>query len=225
LAPRPGTVPPPMLRWLLALVLLIALVAAVAEWWARPFAADVLAGAVQREFRLSEEPVVEIEGTPFLLEAVRGSVPRINMSAADFAVRGFDIERIDLELAEVGFDPASLLTGNGTALAQHGTGTLVLNSAQVGAAVESLGLPITADLSEGRLQVGLEALPGIAVEGRVRVEDGVLMVGADRLEQLGIGPVRVALPDLPRGVVIRSAEVVDDRLVIQLEVEDLAITY
>ena len=53
--------------------------------------------------------------------------------------------------------------------------------------------------------------------------DGEVLVTADQLELLGLGPIRLALPELPDGVRLEDAKIRDSRLVIDMAVEDLVI--
>ena len=73
------------------------------------------------------------------------------------------------------------------------------------------------------MRLELEALPAIGVDAAIEVVDGEILVTADQLEMLGLGPVRLALPGLPDGVRLEDAMIRDSRLVADLAVEDLAI--
>ncbi|HEX2369199.1 MAG TPA: hypothetical protein VHM94_08205, partial [Acidimicrobiia bacterium] len=109
------------------------------------------------------------------------------------------------------------------AVAEGGNGRLVMTSDQLAEVVGSFDLPVSAALEGDRLRLELEALPAIGVDAAIRVVDGEVLVTADQLESLGLGPIRLTLPQLPDGVRLEDARIRDSRLVIDLAVEDLVI--
>ena len=212
-----------VLRWLIALLALAALLIAAVEIWVRPTAEDAVAGATRREFALDERPEVSFEGAPMVVAAASGRIPEIKLSGTTFRLQGYPVERIDLTLTDVVFDPLELIDGEGTAVAEGGNGRLVMTSDQLAEVVGSLDLPIAASLEGDRLRLELEALPAIGVDAGIRVVDGEVLVTADQLESLGLGPLRLTLPGLPKGVRLEEATIRDSRLVVDLAVEDLPI--
>ena len=212
-----------MLRWLLALLALAALLLAAVEIWVRPTAEDAVARATRREFALDERPEVSFGGAPLIVGAVSGRIPEVELSGTTFRLQGYPVERIDLTLTDITFDPLDLIDGEGTAVAEGGSGRLVMTSDQLAEVVETFDLPVSASLEGDRLRLELEALPAIGVDAAIEVVDGEILVTADQLETLGLGPVRLALPGLPEGVRLEDAMIHDSRLVADLAVEDLAI--
>ncbi len=213
----------PVLRWLLALLALAALLLVAAELWARPAAEDAVATATREEFALDERPQVSFEGAPMVVAAASGRIPEVELSGTTFRLQGYPVETIDLTLSDVTFDPLDLIDGEGEAVAEGGNGRLVMTSDQLAEVVGSFDLPVSAALEGDRLRLELEALPAIGVDAAVRVVDGEVLVTADQLESLGLGPIRLTLPELPDGVRLEDARIRDSRLVIDLAIEDLVI--
>ncbi len=213
----------PVLRWLLALLALAALLFAAVEIWVRPSAEDAVAKATTREFALDERPEVTFKGGPLVVAAASGRISEVELSGSTFRLQGYPVEQIDLTLTDVTFDPLDLIDGKGTAVAGGGTGRLVMTSEQLAEVVDSFDLPVSASLEDDRLRLELEALPAIGVDAALRVVDGEVVVTADQLELLGLGPIRLTLPALPEGVRLEDARIRDSRLVVDLAVEDLTI--
>jgi hypothetical protein len=212
-----------VLGWLLALLALAALLIVALEIWVRPTAEDAVARATRREFAIDERPDVRFEGGPLVVAAVTGRIPEVELSGTTFRLQGYPVERIDLTLTDVTFDPLDLVDGQGTAVAEGGSGRLVMTSEQLAAVVDTFDLPVAASLEGDRVRLELEALPAIGVDAAIRVDDGDVLVTADQLETLGLGPIRLTLPGLPDGVRLEDARISDSRLVADLAVEDLPI--
>ena len=69
-----------------------------------------------------------------------------------------------------------------------------MTSDQLAEVVGSFDSPVSATLEGDRLRLELEALPAIGVDAAIRVVGGEVLVTADQLESLGLGPIRLTLP-------------------------------
>ena len=209
-------------RALLVVALLLAALAVGVDRAAVVLAERALAAQLQRSGDLTERPVVDVEGFPFLTQALRGRYREVRVRA-EGDVGGVEVDRLDVRLVDarvplsdvvggrVGAVPVAAVRGEvvltygwlsdraGKGLLLSGEGDLL----RVRGRVEVLGQDLAASaLSEVRLDRGAVVVRAREFDTGAGAVDGVLgSVLADRFD------LRVPIGGLPYGLVLTGLRV------------------
>jgi hypothetical protein len=223
-------------RALLVLLLVLGALLVIADRVGVSVAEDQVAGQVAAEGGLAGPPVVDIEGFPFLTQAVSGRYEqvRVRLSAADLgqpegttadvslrgvqvplsaalsgSVREVPVERIDGS-ATLSYDLLAAQLGGDTRLERDGDGLRISRT------VELLGqqLPLTASgqvtLEGSDLVVDVDDAAGAGIE-----LPGFLVDQANDLLDL-----RYTVPPLPFGLQLTDVTPGDDGVLVDLQATD-----
>ncbi len=224
------------MRALLVLLLVLGALLVIADRVGVSVAEDQVAGQVAAEGGLAGPPVVDIEGFPFLTQAVSGRYEqvRVRLSAADLgqpegttadvslrgvevplsaalsgSVREVPVERIDGS-ATLSYDLLAAQLGGDTRLERDGDGLRISRT------VELLGqqLPLTASgqvtLEGSDLVVDVDDAAGAGIE-----LPGFLVDQANDLLDL-----RYTVPPLPFGLQLTDVTPGDDGVLVDLQATD-----
>jgi hypothetical protein len=194
-------------------VLLVAVL--VLDFAARAYAENRTADAIQTGMGLAAHPEVSFGGFPFLPRVLAGTVPSMTVTVQDFTAESLPVERLEVSVRTIRFQPGDLLSGSGTIRADHGKGTAMLTGEAVTAALRGEGIAVDVRFEEDRVIVSLDQVPE-PVEGRASIEDGRLVVRGDALPV----DVQLALPQLVRGIRFTDGRVEDSRAVIGFVLTD-----
>lgn len=206
-----------------ALVLLVALVAAdrVAEQVAEGRVAD------QLRAELGAEPEVEVEGLPFLTQALRGRYGRVRVAAEQVPGGGVVVRRFAARLSDLRLPPGQALRGRVDAIPVsqlQGSALVAYDDLEAAAGTPGLQLSAEGDLLRvtGRATLLGQDVEASAVSD-VRLDGDVLAVSAQRFELAGrpvpeaVGAalrdrfdLRLPVPDLPYGVRLDGLQVLPD---------------
>src|SRR5690554_1376710 len=85
----------PMRKFLVVLLIFLAVVVVVADIAARSFAQNTIADQSAQHLGMSEKPEVSIEGWAFLPQALAGTYSEININSDSATVNGHTFEQID----------------------------------------------------------------------------------------------------------------------------------
>ena len=209
-------------RRLAAVLAVVLLLPVGVDRGAAALAGRALAGQLQRSGGLSERPDVDVDGFPFLTQALRGRYEQVRLRTAG-VVGGVDVRRLDVRLdgarvplsavarGRVGAVPVDGVRGDvvltypwlsaraGHGLALSGEGDLL----RVRGRVRVLGQDLAASaLSEVRLERGAVAVRARSFDTGAGAVDGVLAsLLADRFD------LRVPVPPLPYGLALTGLQV------------------
>ncbi|MFE6446301.1 LmeA family phospholipid-binding protein [Nocardiopsis dassonvillei] len=98
-----------MRKFLVVLLILLAVAVVAADIGARSFAQNMVASQLAQRLQMAEEPEVSIEGWAFLPQAVGGTYSEVNITAASATMDSITVEQIDVTATEVDAPPADLL--------------------------------------------------------------------------------------------------------------------
>ena len=182
------------MRKLLVALVLIVVLGVVADVGARAYAERRVREEMSRSLDLSEEPDVSLGGFPFLLHLLRGTLPSVDVVASDVPAGRLRFDIVRMNLHDVSFSFADLLSRSGTVRADRADGTATVTPGDVMAALRDSGIPLSVEFSDGVIRITAAQLPG-EVEASVKLEG----------QRLLFSPSRPALPlefalDLPRFV-------------------------
>jgi hypothetical protein len=178
------------MRKLLIVIVVLVLLAVVVDVAARNVAEQRVARRLQRTFDLADEPSVSMRGTPFLLQLLRGDIPRIVMSTDDVRSEDVTLDDVEVEMRRVRFSPADVVDGSGRVTVAEGDGEAAITEASLNEALDASGAPFTVSLDGGDV-IATAADAGIEATGSVSLEAGALSLGAE-----GLPSVTFDLPSL-----------------------------
>jgi len=204
-------------KWLVGLLVLVALLVG-ADRVAEHVAAGVLADRLQTE--LGSRPTVEIDGFPFLTQAVGGSYQRLRVSAPVVRREGLSLRDFSATLTGVHVALGDALGGSLSAVPvdRLDAGALVayddltqLAGPGLRLAGDPNGVRVTGRVAALGRQVDVSAVSSVALAGDTLVVtagrltvDGVAVTGPLAAALRGRLDLRVPLPALPYGVRLAS---------------------
>lgn len=181
-----------LFRTLLFFVVLLV----AADYVARLYAADRLETTLASAFSLGRPPAVEIEGFPFLWQAVSGELTGVTVATDVIGGREIPLRKVRATLRGVRFSPSDALSGDLRSVRiDGGSGTAELEG------ISALGGAI----GRGGTEVGLSAedLRAVSVDDRT----------------LSVGPLSVSLPVLADGMTYRSARIKGETVLLRFGFE------
>jgi hypothetical protein len=201
-----------MIRRLGILLLFVVGLLMVADFVLRQVAEDKLAGRVASALELEAEPDLKLGGWPFVLRALDGNFPEVEVSADRLSSRGVVLRDVEVSLRNVRFDLGEVISGSDRSVQTGGgRGSAALTAEALNAAAERAGADITFDLVDGEVVVTSEALDRPAAAATPTVSERTLTIEAEGVPQ----PFSLTLPSIG-GATYESVEVVGERLVVQV---------
>lgn len=219
-------------QWLLpAVVFVVAVVLLLwaADWLARRVAESVLASSVQQGTGTAGPPSVDVHGTFFLPQVLRGRYDRVDIAAEGLVSGPLRIDSLDARLTDVHLGFGDLLRGRTDRIVIGAAEErALLTYADLNRYLELTGRPFdVAPAADGRLKLTgsvevLDRTLDASAEARLTTADGALLVeptriGAarelDRISRLLLGErftVRVPLDPLPFGQRLTGVQVARD---------------
>jgi hypothetical protein len=215
-----------MRRLLVALVVVLGLLL-VADRVGAAVAADAVASQVQASTRLASEPEVEIDGFPFLTQALAGRYGEVTVQARDVPAGELTLSRLDATLSGVQVPLSQALSGSVTRVPVAGVTARALvaydelsrRSGDRRLTVAPAGDRVRVT---GSAQVLGRTVTATAVS-RIEVVDGALLVtaesytvgdaAADDLLTRALGgrlDLRIPVTGLPYGLQLTAVDVRDD---------------
>ncbi len=206
------------MKWLVGLLVIVALLVG-ADRVAEHAAAGVLADRLQAE--LGSRPTVEIDGFPFLTQAVGGSYQRLRVSAPLVRRDGLSLRDFSATLTGVHVALGDALGGSlsavpvdrldAGALVAYDDLTQLAGNPGLKLAGDPQGVRVTGRVAALGRQVDVSAVSSVTLVGAAVVVtagqlqvDGVAVDGPLAAALRGRLDLRVPLPALPYGVRLRS---------------------
>jgi len=199
------------MKGLIVSLVILLVTAAVADVVARGIAERRIADRVQRSLELQDEPEAQIGGWPFLLNALDGTIPELDIVSSNLSRRGITLNQVTLHLVDLRFDVSELLREGGRVRIGGGDGAATISDDELTDLLQRQGAPVAVRFVGGRTVVMAEGL-GEAT-GTVSLEQGDLVVSADGLPR----PYSIELPRLGRRIEYRSLAIADDRARLSLD--------
>jgi len=207
-----------LIRWLLAPIIIAAVLFVVANLVVQRIAESKIASTLQSTFHLSARPSVSIGGFPIIVNIVRGHVPRVSFSAPAATFQGLTVKDITVTLVDVTADGGFLHGGRLTIRVAGGTIRARAIDAAVNAYLNDHGQHATIVFGPGRATVrAVRTFLGrsrtLVATGTVSREGSSMVFRPDSVTVDGRAPppgtealaeqkatIRVQLPKLPGGI-------------------------
>ncbi len=100
-----------IVRRLLITLVILMLLAAGGDVWVAHTAERKAAEQIQKEFELSERPSVQINGFPFLLRVLQGTIPGVTIDGRKLEVQGLLVDHFHVEVEGLKASLADLRSG------------------------------------------------------------------------------------------------------------------
>jgi hypothetical protein len=169
----------------------------VADYGARAYAQNRLSHALADSLDVSPPPGVSLGGFPFLVRILQGELPAATIRGSRLTARGVSFEAVELHLQGVHFSLGSVLSGNGTVVADTGDGSATLTGPDLTAVLHARGVPVTVTFSSTGVRLSSPQLPG-EVDGKLTLSDQDLIL--EPATPASSQRFALALPPLVRGV-------------------------
>ena len=199
-------------RTIFTVLAVLAVIGVGLDAGARAVAEARLASSVQNALGLPNEPDIELQGFPFLLQVARGRLEALEVQLEDVDAEGLNLDRVTLSFEELTFDRVALLQGSGTVSVSSGSAQAVVTEDDLSTYLQGEGTPVRVRLDGPGIRVTTRISTGeqtttATAEGPVRVEDGRLVFSPDQVEvegSVGVPAAALAfdvvLPDLVPGI-------------------------
>ncbi|MGI8775200.1 MAG: LmeA family phospholipid-binding protein [Actinomycetota bacterium] len=193
------------MKWVLGFLVAVLVLAGVGDALARSAAEKRAADHVQRSLDLDEAPKVSLGGWPFLVHALRGSFPTIEVTVGSLRARGVELEEVNVILQDVEVELEKILAGSAEGVrSKSGRGQAALTEDELNRVVARAGPAATVRLDGNQVFVEVE---GREVPGRVEVTGSQLVIRSKGLPDA----LRVELPGVIEGLTYEEVEVRDGR--------------
>jgi hypothetical protein len=218
-------------RTIFMVLAVLALIAVGLDAGARAVAEARLASSVQSALDLPDEPDIELQGFPFLLQVARGRLEALEVEVDDVDAEGLNLDRVTLSFEELTFDRVELLQGSGSVSVSSGSAQAVVTEDDLSRFLQEGGTPVRVQLDGPGIRVSTRISTGglttsATAEGPVRVEGGHLVFSPDEVEVEGTVGVPAAalafdvvLPQLVPGIRYESVIVNDGIAAIEADLE------
>jgi LmeA-like phospholipid-binding len=199
-----------MVKRLLILVAFVVALFAIADFIMRQVAEDKLASRVGDALDLDEKPELKLGGWPFVLRALDGNFPEVEVTADTLSSRGVVLEDVEVSLRDVRFDLGQIISGADRSVRTGGgSGTAALTAEALDEAARRAGVDVTFDFAGGEIVVTSGSFGQAA--GTPTVSGRTLTIEAEGFPE----PFNINLPSIGDAT-YESAEVDGDRLVVEV---------
>jgi hypothetical protein len=182
-------------RAVIGIAILLALIVA-GDVLVRNFVSNKIEAGLASSLELSGRPDVTIGGFPFVLQAVRGRLDEVSISADTLRGQSVKLSDVSLVLEDVRFSLGDLLSGKGTASIGSGHGSAVITRAAVIDALEGQGIdPLLAE----------QPIPSDAIR-----------LTAERT--LALGPTEIQLPLMSSAMSYDDIDIDGDRITLRFSI-------
>lgn len=193
------------MKWILGFLAAVLVLAGVGDALARSAAEKRAAEHVRRSLDLDETPGVSLGGWPFLVHALRGSFPTIEVDAGSLRARGVRLENVAVTLEDVEVKLDQILAGSAEGVrSKGGKGVATLSEDELNRVVARAGPVATVRLEGDRafVEAGGQEAPGT-----LEVTGTELVIKSEGLPRA----LRIELPGVIEGLTYEAVEVRDGR--------------
>jgi LmeA-like phospholipid-binding len=208
-------------KLLIALVILVGL-AALGDWFLKQEAEGRVATQVAANFELDDPPEITIDGFPFILNALRGHLPGVDIEVDRLRREGIRLEDLQAHLSDVRFETAAVLSGKGDVTARRGEGSVLVPFPSLDRALADEGsigsTPEVVRTDGDRLVIAADIIG--ETEVTMRLEGGTLVLQSG---DLPTGPITIDLPAIGDGITYDSVTTMSDAIKLHLSLSDTAL--
>lgn len=193
-----------------ATLLVLLLLAVVADFAAKRYAEGQVAAEVEEELGLGGPVEVSIGGFPFLPQVLGGRVDVMSVGAPELRLDRIELKTIKIELQGVRFSLDDVLSGNlGDIRVQRARGSAELMERALNVALADAGETATIDLRDDGAGVAGSSI-GQNADANVSVDETTLQIASP------FGSVELELPSLGGNFSYRSVRIVEDAAVLSI---------
>lgn len=205
------------------LLLILVVLAGVADNWVRGRAEKRLATELQSSFNSGDEVEVSLGGFPFVVRAMSGHLPAAEIRSPKLVRAGIRFTDVTLTLRDLKFPLAKLLDGNVRSISiGSGEGRVAIDEAALSKAIQRTGHDIDIEIVENG--VGITAGPVSGVVDVTITQEGLELpietLGSLAINQLG-ARILIPLPSVVGDLTYESVEIVDDRVELSFSLDDV----
>jgi hypothetical protein len=181
---------------LLATLLLLAVLAAGADYGFRLVMEERMARSAQESLDLPTEPDVDLRAFPFTVAFLREHIDEVGIAIEDVGVEGMRLDGVDLDFRDVSFEREAFVGSGGTITAAAGRGKVRVTDEALSEFLQDQGVPLDVEFTGPGIDVRQPTLD-LSVSGRVRVEGSALVFSPQAVPELGF---EVDLPEVVPGM-------------------------
>jgi LmeA-like phospholipid-binding len=181
---------------LLATLLLLAVLAAGADYGFRLVMEERVARSAQESLDLPTEPDVDLRAFPFTVAFLREHIDEVGIAIEDVGVEGMRLDGVDLDFRDVSFEREAFVGSGGTITAAAGRGKVRVTDEALSEFLQDQGVPLDVEFTGPGIDVRQPTLD-LSVSGRVRVEGSALVFSPQAVPELGF---EVDLPEVVPGM-------------------------
>ena len=180
---------------------------------ARGVAEGRAASYVQSEMELDEEPEVSLGGMPFLLKALGGSIPDVEVKADSIVAEGLKLEDIVITFDSIEASLGGLLSGDAKGVTTSGgTGKAALSAESLADYLRKRDVPVEIMLVRGALAV---TSPQLGTQnGDVSIDGDNLLISSPALPE----PLAIRLPGITEGLVYEDVTITRDSIELEVSI-------
>lgn len=197
----------------LGIILLVLLaLAVIADFGLKLLAQRAVSAELASSLELDARPDVSISAWPFVARFLSGELQGIDVHAEDVDTDALDLQRIDLAIDDLTFEPGEVISGNPDDIrTSGGSGSAAFTDDALTRALRDAGAPLRMIFDSGEVTVRSDA--GEAT-GQVTLDGDRLIVSAG-----GDLSSAVELPSLGGRVGYESLRIADGRVTLELSLE------
>ena len=208
------------------LLLILVVLAIVADNWVRGRAEERLATELQSSFNSGGEVEVSLGGFPFVVRAMSGNLPAAEIRSPKLVREGIRFTDVTLTFRDLKFSLAKLLDGNMRSISiGSGEGRVSIDEAALSKATARTGHDIDIEIVANGVR--LTSGPVSGVVPLTITEEGLVLpiaeLGRLAINQLG-RLIVIPLPDVIGDLTYESVEIVDDRAELAFTLDDVRLT-
>jgi hypothetical protein len=181
---------------LLATLLLLAVLAAGADYGFRLVMEERVARSAQESLDLPTEPDIDLRAFPFTVAFLREHIDEVGIAIEDVGVEGMRLDGVDLDFRDVSFEREVFVGSGGTITAAAGRGKVRVTDEALSEFLQDQGVPLAVEFTGPGIDVRQPTLD-LSVSGRVRVEGSALVFSPQAVPELGF---EVDLPEVVPGM-------------------------
>lgn len=201
------------MRWLIALVVMGALVVAV-DMVARNVAEDRMSERLSARLDDAEDVDVDLGGAFFIPQVLSGDFGSLVISADTIGRSGLPIDDLQVTLRGVRFSLDEVVDGGGGVTVRGGSGRGFISEESLEMVLAERGFEGTVELADG-MTLSARGVEATVEDIAIDPEDATLSLTAPPLE-----PLVLDLPAPVRRIDYSGAKVVGDRLRVDFEVDE-----
>jgi hypothetical protein len=192
-----------VMRRLLTGLLVIAILITVGDLFVKHEAEARVADQVAASFELRNPPDVDIEGFPFVWNALRGRLPGLTVSTDRVRKEGVRFDSFEARFHDLTFEPSAVLSGKADVEARSGDGQVTVPLATVN--------QLLTDQASAVFQVEIRGDDVVAETGGQQFPATVELDGDSLvITPEGLAAVSLDLPSIRRGVTFEGVETIPE---------------